>query len=46
MTKDDQAINGIIKILREYAEDTGTIMRSTSDLGPLEIWLLMKVYKR
>ena len=33
----------IIEILREYSKETGTPIRSTSDLSPLEIWLLTKI---
>ena len=29
--------------LKQYQKETGTIMRSTSDLSPLEIWLIQKL---
>ena len=35
----------MIKVLRQYAAETHTIVRSTSDLSPLEIWLLIKLIK-
>jgi len=34
-----------IKLLKEYSLETGTILRSTSDLSPLEEWLLNKLVK-
>ena len=36
-------IESIIRLLRRYAEETGTIVRSTSDISPLEEWLLMRL---
>lgn len=35
----------IIKTLKRYAEEKGIIVRSTSDLSPLEIWLLLELEK-
>lgn len=32
-----------IAILKRYAKETGTIVRSTSDLSPLELWLINKI---
>jgi hypothetical protein len=29
-----------VAILKHYADENGTIVRSTSDLSPLESWLL------
>lgn len=33
----------VVEILRQYAKENGTIVRSTSDLSPLEEWLLIKL---
>jgi hypothetical protein len=33
----------MIEILKEYATESGTIVRSTSDLSPLEMWLIRKL---
>ena len=38
-------MNKIIEMLKQYAKEAGTTVRSTSDLSPLEIWLLMKLTK-
>lgn len=35
----------IVIILKEYANEKGVIVRSTSDISPLEEWLLIKVAK-
>lgn len=35
-----------LKILKQYSKDSGTIVRSTSDLSPLEEWLIMKLESR
>jgi len=32
-----------IDILREYSKQLGVPLRSTSDLSPLEIWLINKI---
>jgi hypothetical protein len=32
-----------VELLKEYAVEQGTIVRSTSDLSPLEEWLLVKL---
>lgn len=32
-----------VEILRQYAEENKTTVRSTSDLSPLEEWLLLKL---
>ena len=32
-----------MELLQEYAKEQGTIVRSTSDLSPLEEWLLVKL---
>jgi len=34
-----------IKTLRRYADEKGIPHRSTSDLSPLEEWLIMEMYK-
>ena len=34
----------VIKILRQYADETGSLVRSTSDLSPLEEWLLIQLF--
>lgn len=36
----------IIDILKHYAKEQGVIVRSTSDLSPLEIYLLEELYKK
>lgn len=36
-------INQVTTLLREYAKEKGTIVRSTSDLSPLEEWLVIKI---
>jgi hypothetical protein len=36
----------IIEILKKYAEESGTTVRGTSDLSPLELWLLMKLTEK
>jgi hypothetical protein len=33
-----------VKILRQYAEETLVLPRSTSDLSPLETWLLVQMF--
>jgi hypothetical protein len=33
----------VVEILRQHAQEQGTIVRSTSDLSPLEEWLILKV---
>ena len=33
-----------VKILREYAKENKTLMRCTSDLSPLEEWLIIQLY--
>jgi len=35
----------VVKVLKEYAYLSGNIPRSTSDLSPLEQYLLMELYK-
>ena len=32
------------KILKEYADETSGIVRGTSDISPLEEWLLVRMY--
>lgn len=34
-----------LKILREYAKENQTMIRSTSDISKLEEWLILKIYK-
>lgn len=34
-----------ISILRQYANENGIPIRSTSDLSPLEIWLVNEIIK-
>lgn len=33
------------ELLKEYTTENGTLMRSTSDLSPLEEWMLNKLVK-
>lgn len=35
-------IEKMIELLREYSIENGTIIRSTSDLSQLELWLIGK----
>jgi len=35
-----------VKILREYAKENQSLVRGTSDLSPLEAWLIIKLYKK
>lgn len=35
-----------VKILKQYADERGIIVRSTSDLSPLEEYLLIELYKK
>lgn len=35
-----------VKMLKEYAKQNGIIVRSTSDLSPLEQWLLIQLYNK
>jgi len=32
-----------VEILKQYAEESGVLLRSTSDLSPLEQWLTLKL---
>lgn len=34
----------VIKTLRQYAYETGSLTRSTSDLSPMEEWLLIQLF--
>ena len=34
----------VIKTLKKYADEEGVILRSTSDLSPLEQWLLEEMH--
>lgn len=34
----------VIQVLKQYAKENSIIIRSTSDLSPLEQWLLIKLY--
>ena len=34
----------IVEVLKQYADEQGIIVRSTSDLSPLEAWLLNKLF--
>lgn len=34
-----------VSILQEYANENQILIRSTSDLSPLEAWLLERMYK-
>jgi len=36
--------NFLVKVLREYAKENKTVCRSTSDLSPLEEWLILRLY--
>lgn len=42
MKKAEQAV----KILQQYAKESGTTARSTSDLSPLEEWLIIKLIEK
>ena len=33
-----------VKILKKYAKEKGTMVRGTSDLSPLEEWLIKMMY--
>jgi len=33
-----------VKLLKQYAKESGNTVRSTTDLGPLEEWLIIKLY--
>jgi len=33
------------EIIKQYAKEEGTIVRSTSDLSPFEEWLIVKLLK-
>ena len=33
----------IVDILKQYSKESGTIIRSTSDLSPLEVWLIQQL---
>lgn len=35
-----------VKVLKEYADEKHTNARGTSDLSPLEEWLLIKLYHK
>jgi hypothetical protein len=35
-----------VKILKQYAKETGNTVRSTTDLSRLEEWLIIKEYNR
>jgi len=41
----NKKIEQAIKILKQYAKENGVIARSTSDLSPLELWLIGKLIK-
>ncbi len=32
-----------ISILRQYAEEESTMVRGTSDISPLEAWLILRI---
>lgn len=34
-----------VEIIKEYAHENGIPTRSTSDLSPMEEWLLLRLYK-
>lgn len=36
----------MIDLLKEYARQQGTTVRGTSDLSPLEEWLLLKIAQK
>lgn len=40
----NQRMNFIFDLLTEYATINGIILRSTSDLSPLEEWLILKIF--
>ena len=33
------------RVLKQYAEEKGVLIRSTSDLSPLEEWLILRIYR-
>lgn len=35
-----------VKILKQYAEETGNLPRGTSDISPLEEWLILQMFTR
>ena len=35
-----------VKILHEYAKEQGIVPRSTSDLSPLEEWLILRLFAK
>ena len=35
-----------VKLLKEYADEKHTTVRGTSDLSPLEEWLIIKLYNK
>ena len=41
----NKAYEEAIKILEQYAKEQQTLMRGTTDLSPLEEWLLIKLIK-
>ena len=34
-----------VKILKQYAHENGTMVRGTTDLSPLEMWLILRLYE-
>lgn len=43
MKKTNKQISKAIKILKQYADESQVLIRGTSDLSPLEEWLLLQL---
>lgn len=41
----NEKVNFAINVLKQYAEERGEMIRGTTDLSPLEEWLIMKLFK-
>jgi len=42
---ENKKVEFAIKILKQYADENGEIVRGTTDTSPLEQWLIMRLYK-
>ena len=43
--EEEKKIDHALKILKQFAVENGTTLRSTSDLSKLEEWLLLKSFQ-
>lgn len=46
MMNDEKLSEFVVHILKQYAKERGLPVRSTSDLSPLEEYLLIELYKQ